>query len=409
MTLLRVFVLLIAAHAAFGQKFYAYIGNLASDSALLAWGTTDGANTIGRSSPSHGDAVIRMAGQTITSRKNWVVVGGLKPDTDYPYQITLNEKTIGQGSVHTWPTQATRLVFFVLGDYGTGNRNQAGVAQAMAREFEKRQNSGNPVRFVLTLGDNIYGDITNVFLGVRHTGASDSDWTNKFFEPYRPILAHIPFYPTLGNHDGNETEKREDLSAYLDNFFFPNDKPARWYTFDYGGLADFFGLDTTMNSESGPPRPIYFQNEPEFRWMQEVIPASRAPWKIPYFHHPPFNAGPRHPASYRDLKHWVDLFARSGVKVSFAGHEHNFQYSEVNAESEGIRFVVSGSGGELRTGSIQSKLAKANIAGWAPQNHFLVVEIDGKTMRITPIGYEPIDVRDVRGAPAQMPIAVTLP
>ena len=45
------------------QKFYTYIGNLSSDSSLIAWGTLDGVNTIGRSSPSHGEATIRIDGR----------------------------------------------------------------------------------------------------------------------------------------------------------------------------------------------------------------------------------------------------------------------------------------------------------------------------------------------------------
>jgi predicted MPP superfamily phosphohydrolase len=279
----------------------------------------------------------------------------------------------------------------------------------MWKEFERRNASGNPVRFVLTTGDNIYGDISNFLFGMKNTGASDTDWAKKFFEPYKELLLHVPFYATLGNHDGNETESRGDLAAFLDNFFFPDGNAGRWYQFNYAGLADFFALDTTMNTESGPPSAQYLENRPEFAWMQRVIPASQAPWKIPYFHHPPFNAGPRHSASYHDLQHWIELFARSGVKVSFQGHEHNFQVSQTTGDARGIHFVVSGAGGQLRTGDIRRKMPSANIAAFAPQNHFLVVEIEDKTMRITPLGFEPVQVRDANGHDVPIPITVTLP
>jgi hypothetical protein len=399
----------VLAGAALAQKFYTYVGTLSSHSVTLAWGTTDGVNTIGRSSPSHGDAIVRIAGRTLSSTQNWVVVDDLKPDTSYPYKVVLNDRTIGQGTVQTWAELDSRLVFFVLGDYGTGTRTEYGIAQAMWNEFLRRNNSGNPVRFVITVGDNIYGDINTFFFGIKNTGAEDRDWARKFFEPYQQILGRIPFYPTLGNHDGNETENRADLSAYLDNFFFPGEKPSRWYQFSYAGLADFFALDSTMNTESGPPLAQYLAGQPQFKWMQQVIPASKAPWKIPYFHHPPFNAGPRHPASYRDLQHWVELFANSGVKVSFHGHEHNFQISEANRLSGGIRFVVAGSGGELRTPDVTRKMANANIAAFTAQNEFLEVEIDGKTMRITPLGYEPMRVHDANGAVVRLPFVITLP
>ncbi len=391
------------------QKYYTYVGSLNATSVLLAWGTTDGVNTIGRSSPSKGEATVRIDNRSLVSRQNWMVIGDLKPDTEYNYQVDLNSKTIGNGTVRTWAATATKLVFFVIGDFGTGERPQYSIAQAMWNEFQKRNTSGNPVRFILTTGDNIYGDISNVLFGVRHTGADDSDWANKFFEPYQQLLARVPFYPTLGNHDGNETEKHRDLNAYLDNFFFPDEKPARYYNFQYANLAEFFGLDSTLNTESGGPRPAYLESGPQFQWMQRTIPASKLPWKIPYYHHPVFNAGPRHVASRGELNHWVRLFSSSGVKVVFNGHEHNFQFTEVNDKSYGIRWVTSGAGGELRTGSVLSRMRQENIAGWAAENHFLVVEIDGKTMHITPIGFEPMNVKNPSGGPVQLPLTVTLP
>jgi hypothetical protein len=396
--------------AIFGQRYYTYVGNISADSVLLAWGTADGPNTIGRSSPSHGVATVKIADRTLTASANWLVAGNLKPDTNYPYQVLVGTKTVGQGVVRTWPATATRLVFFVIGDFGNGSRTEYAIAQAMWKEVRSRASSADPVRFIVTTGDNIYGDVSNFLFGVKNTGNEDSHWARKFFEPYRDILAQIPFYPTLGNHDGNETERHGDLQAYLDNFFFPGDQPARWYTFTYGGgLAQFFGLDSTMNTESGPPRPAYLEDGEQFHWMQRAIPASTAVWKIPYFHNPPFNAGPRHTGSYRDLLHWIQLFQRSGVKVVFNGHEHNFQFSQVDAQSGGIRFVTSGSGGQLRGGNLASKLRDSNMAGFAQQNQFLVVEIDGKTMHITPRGFEEIRVRDANGASVTMPLTVVAP
>ena len=72
-------------------------------------------------------------------------------------------------------------------------------------------------------------------------------------------------------------------------------------------------------------------------------------------------------------------------------------------------FVISGAGGELRPGNVTRNMDAANIAGWAGQNHFLVVEIVDRTMRITPVSFEPVVVRDSRGKPIQLPIVVQLP
>ena len=136
------------------------------------------------------------------------------------------------------------------------------------------------------------------------------------------------------------------------------------------------------------------------------MPTSRAPWKIPYFHHPPFNAGPGHGSSYNVLRHWLDVFQRSGVKVVLTGHEHNFQFSDLSDATGHIRYIVSGAGGELRLGNVTANMPNAHIEGWAAARHFLVVEIDGQAMRITPMSSEDMVVRDASGKEIGMPLSV---
>jgi hypothetical protein len=385
--------------AAPAQTIHTYIGQITSTSVLIAWGTTQGGagqNTIGRDSTPLGKAQVRIADQTLAAEHNWIEVKGLRPDTSYPYEVDLDGRRIGGSVVRTWPARATRLTFFVIGDYGDAGAGQRGVAAAMTAEFQKRAQTADPVRFVLTVGDNIYANV-NLGYMTRGSGSEDRDWDTKFFQPYREVLEQIPFLPSLGNHDGNASENRNDLGVYLDNFFFPGNRPARWYEFDYGGLADFFALDSTENSTTGHPAPIYAPGGEQSRWLAQALAASQATWKIPYFHHPPFNAGPGHGASYGVLRHWVDLFQKSGVKVVFTGHEHNYQYSDLSEITGGVRYFVTGAGGELRAGNVMSNMARAHIEGWAPARHFTVVEIDGTAMRVTPVFTEKVAVRDATG------------
>jgi hypothetical protein len=378
-----VFLLLFVSLAQ-GVRFHSYVGQIETRTVLLAWGTTDGPNTIGRDSAPMGEASIGIGGQSLTSNRNWVLVTGLQPDHSYDYSISVaGNRSIG--TVRTYPEHATHLRFFVIGDYGTGLGPQREIAAAMRKEYSRLASAGDAPRFVITTGDNIYADL-NFGLASINSGNSDTDWESKFFEPYGPILNEIPFYPSLGNHDGNGSEVRGDLSTYLDNFFFPQNHPARWYTFQFADLAQFFSLDSTTNTLSGRPRPAYLATGPQFAWFRPTIAASKAPWKIPYFHHPPFNAGPFHRASLHDLQAFVDTFAANGVKVVFTGHEHNFQFSERDAATAGIQYVISGAGGELRPGDVRRKMKKAHISGWAPEHHFLSVEIEGDQMTITPIG-----------------------
>jgi hypothetical protein len=406
--MVRIVLLVLAlSQIASAGKFYAYIGQIESRSVLLAWGTTDGPNTIGRDSISLGEATVSFGNKEQKTSKNWVLFTGLEPDKSYEYTVHIKGRE-SAGKVRTFPEHSTKLRFFVLGDYGNGTDGQREVAAAMTREFERLAGSDNPVRFVITTGDNIYADL-NIGIRATHSGDSDADWDTKFFSPNAGIIREIPFYPSPGNHDGNGSENRGDLPVYLDNFFFPANKPARWYAFQFADLAEFFSLDTTTNTLTGRPKPVFLPGGEQFAWFQKQIGESKMPWKIPYFHHPPFNAGPFHGASLKDLKHFCDSFVQNGVKVVFSGHEHNFQFTGQNAETSGIEYVVSGAGGELRTGDVRRKMIAASITGWAAERHFLEVEIDGKEMQIRPLGAKPIEPIDPNGNKVQMPVIVKLP
>ncbi len=255
-------LLLIAAAPGWAQKYSVGVGNLGPTHALIAWGTTDGRNTIGRGSPALGRVEVRIAGRTVVEEaRNWAPATGLQPDTSYDYEVAFGGRRIGGGRLRTWAAKADRLAFFVIGDYGTGDSGQRRVAEAMRQEFERRRETDNPVRFVLTTGDNIYADL-NLGYAFLRSGDSDRDWRSKFFRPYERLLSSVPFYPTLGNHDGNSTEGRGDLAQYLDNFFFPGGNPARWYEFGYAGLADFFALDFEREHRAGRARAPVFRRRP---------------------------------------------------------------------------------------------------------------------------------------------------
>ncbi len=398
-------LLLLLAFAAFGQQYFVYVGDVSSDSAVLAWGTTSGKNTIGRSSPPHGKAIVRAGDRRIEiDEKNWVEVTALEPDTRYPFEVSINGRAAGSGEFHTHPVKAERLRFFVIGDFGDGSKGQRAIAAAMASELEMRRESDNPVRFILTTGDNVYGK--KLFAYKLGTGSSDKRWRKTFFEPYQPLLRHVPFYITLGNHDGNESEGRGDLAAQLDNFFFPGNEPARWYHFNYAGLVDFFALDSTAHTKEGPERPQYLADGEQFQWLKDRLPEATAPWKIVYYHNPPFSAGPRHDGKLRDLRHIHELCVQHGVQAVFNGHEHNFQFTAPE-KTGGIQYVVTGSGGQLRSGRVsRAEMEAEHIAGWTSQHQFLSVTIEGGRMTITPIGSEPIRPVNPAGQLVSLPLVV---
>jgi hypothetical protein len=54
-------------------------------------------------------------------------------------------------------------------------------------------------------------------------------------------------------------------------------------------------------------------------------------------------------------------------------------------------------------------MPRAEIEGWAPELHFLSVEIDGREMSVTPVFARPAQVVDANGRKIGMPLKITLP
>jgi len=397
---MKLLYLLFPALLCAAEPFTIYVGELGPTSALLAWGKKEGSgNRIGRDAHSYGRAVVRIGARTVETEKAWARVDGLQPDTEYDWSVEIGGQVAGKGHLRTWADKASRLAFLVIGDYGDASKAQYAIAHAMEELVKSRAAGPDPIRFVLTTGDNIYG---TGFGGFRiGSGSDDSDWWSRFFQPYAEILRRIPFYPTLGNHDGNESEKHADLPAYLDNFFFPGGEPRRYYRFQYAGLADFFALDSTRITATGPPQPAFLPDGPQSVWLREQLPQAKAPWRIAYFHHSLFNAGPEHDTEDNEthLKHWLQLFSDNGVQLTFQGHEHNFQASRVNDRSYHIRHFVTGSGGALREADVRTRMDAANVEAWSPLNQFLLVEIRDGHIFVTPMGLKPIIPVDSAGRP----------
>src|ERR1051326_9241549 len=81
--------------------------------------------------------------------------------------------------------------FAVIGDSGTGDREQHEVAKLLEAY---RQKVG--FDFVIMLGANIYGS------------HNPGDFARKFEQPYKPLLdAGVKFYASLGNHDDPNVER----------------------------------------------------------------------------------------------------------------------------------------------------------------------------------------------------------
>ncbi len=239
----------------------------------------------------------------------------------------------------TLPNKPDSLKFAVLGDFGTGKKDQYRLAGVMARAHTQF-----PFELITLVGDNLYGS------------ERPKDFQKKFEIPYKALLdAGVKFYASLGNHDARE-------QRYYKLF---NMDGKLYYSFKGStGSVRFFALEST-----------YLDPE-QVAWFEHELEGSDADWKIPYFHHPPYSSADRHGSDARLRGVLEPLFVKYNVSVVLSGHDH--VYERVKPQ-KGIVYFVVGSGGQLRKGNLDKRSDLTDAANDTEQS-FMMAEITGDEM-----------------------------
>ena len=269
-----------------------------------------------------GGAFAVLLAVVLTSRSSWVG------------PIAAAQTTSTAGPKIELPLAEGSLRIAVIGDSGTGDREQYEVADTMVAAHELF-----PFNTVLMLGDNLYGD------------EDRKDYEKKFEKPYKALLDDgVKFYASLGNHD-------EASQRLYENF---NMGGKEYYSFTKGDDVRFFAINSS-----------YF-DEKQLEWLRDELSKSKERWKICFFHHPIYSSGGRHGSDLPLREQLEPLFIQYGVDAVFAGHEHF--YERIRPQN-GIAYFISGGAAKLRKGNI--KKSDLTAAGFDRDRSFMLVEIDG--------------------------------
>ena len=238
------------------------------------------------------------------------------------------------------PVSQGSVKMLVIGDSGTGDSAQNGVARQMANFRTKF-----PYDFAIMLGDNMYGS------------ERPQDYARKFEAPFKALLdAKVEFHAALGNHD--DPNQR---------FYKPFRLGGNRYRTFKKGNARFFVLDSN------------YMDPEQLQWLEKELQASGSDWKIPYFHHPLYTAATRGPNI--ELRSVLEpIFLKYGVNVVFTGHEH--LYERVKPQ-KGIQYFVAGGSAKLRRGDLQKSAQTA--FGYDGDRTFMLVEIAGDALHFQTI------------------------
>lgn len=270
-------------------------------------------------------------------------IGGLEPGATYCYSLSDDAgHVLGPIGFRTAPARAVDAPVNVLvfGDSGTGSDDQRALRDQMETV---------PIDLVLHTGDLAY------------MSGTQQQLEDYVFGVYEELLASVPFFPSIGNHDN----RTASAGPYLEVFALPENggegQRERRYSFDWGPIH-FVALDTERDGDE------------QARWLERDLAATDLPWRIVFAHRSPFSSGVYGPSgTWRE--HYVPVLSRQGVQLVLTGHDHHYERSRA---LDGVTYVVTGGGGA----STRHPSAREFTALAEGVIHFVLLKIDGDELRV---------------------------
>lgn len=312
---------------------------------------------------------------------------GLNPGTLYTYEIRVDGTAAQPASLgrplrfRTVDPAVTSFQFLHFADSGDGGDAQYSIMREMSRE--------DPA-FILANGDLAY-DL-----------ATHSDFEKHYFGVYRDLMAEIPFFATLGNHEYFTEAGRPALATRVSPTAagVPAPDRGRYYSFDWGN-AHFVALDSNwplMEAAQG--------RNPMLDWLEADLRRTRKFWRIAFFHHPGYATGKHQNEIEAELVKMfvVPILERYGVQLALHGHEHTYQRTHelkggkiVPPNSGGIVYVTAGGGGATPYWVEPNELVAESIG----LNHYVRADVQGGklTLHVRGIDQEGADLDSFTLAP----------
>jgi acid phosphatase type 7 len=264
--------------------------------AEVTWGTS-AADHVGAT-----DAVAR--------RRHELALIDLPADGVVHYRVTVDGVLGSSGQFTTTPGPGEVVRIGVYGDVRGGHRIHAALVQQLLAAAPD---------LVLASGDLVL------------RGSDEADW-QQFFAVTAPLLASIPYYPAVGNHD---LGRAGDLARRFTDLFAlpppPPDRPpgAGWYSFDVGDVH-ITALDSNAYDEAG-----------QRAWLEsDLLAADSARAIFVLVHDGPYSRG-THGGNQSAVRDYVPIMVRHRVTLLLSGHDHLYQ----RGRQDGLDYVVSGGGG----------------------------------------------------------------
>jgi uncharacterized protein (TIGR03437 family) len=287
-------------------------------------------------------------------------ITGLKPGTVYTYQVQANNQMVP--SALTRPLEFSTpgngaFNFISFADSGEGNSEQLALRLQMIEET---------VSFAVANGDLAYDLATYASIEAN------------YYSVYQEIMAQVPFFASLGNHEYLTNNASPMLASRVTPVAgVPLADRGRYYSFDWGN-AHFVALDS-----NAPLDAAIAGTGSMLAWLDNDLQNTNKFWKIVFFHHPGYATGKHQnetPAA-EVRQGIVPILEKYGVQLVLNGHEHTYQRTYellggqvVAPNSGGIVYITSGGGGADTYYTAPNALIAESIG----MNNYVHAEVRGE-------------------------------
>jgi predicted phosphodiesterase len=288
-------------------------------------------------------------------RRHTFELASLPPRISYRVHAGATQSALYK--IHTAPSAGDVIRIGVYGDVRGGHGIHRKLVDAML---------GEALDLVAVTGDM-----------VLH-GSDEADW-QQFFTMTGEMLAQLPYYPAVGNHDlgwdGADIARRaQEVFALPPG---PTGRPddAYWYSYD---LADIHLVFLDSNAYERPEQE---------QWLAADLAGARGNHTraiIAFTHDGPYARG-LHRGNPRARDRYVPILAKQHVDLLIAGHDHLYQ----RGEAGGIRYIVSGGGGsslyQISCGIEDKPACPADgMQKVLVEHHYITLTIDKTTIEMCP-------------------------
>ena len=294
---------------------------------------------------------------------------GLSQNSDYSYRVGDGQVWSDAGFFSTARRMTRAFKFLIFGDSQSpvgGENPYGGWRKTVHSAF-----SANPdAKFMVNVGDLVdYGQM-------------GAHW-NAWFSAAKGVVDRIPQMAVSGNHEYFGSRDMTRPQFWAAQWVLPGNGPeglkGRVYSYDYGPVH-FVVLDSQAEEQKSHGDILAIQKP----WLEADLAASKAKWKIVFFHKPPY---PVYPKRYNnDIKAaFCPIMEKHGVDLVFNAHDHGIARTYpmkgdaiMKKPSEGVIYYISGQSGGKTYKAVQKMDYNAMFLNSVEQPNYFVVDVTDK-------------------------------